>query len=402
MKRLLLAFIVLFLIGSLVGCVNKPVEFGAWEGYYVYYSNIRSRTDGQEKEEYFSSFVEDGVEYGVSNVTILTHKDDVLFLRTGYNLDYSSLSIEERSNIFHPMALFLYNVKEKKLIPIDSTGPYSEKSKQIYIVRLFSNFFVMNRDGYCYTMDYDGNVLEENAEQYKGTIIDDKIFSLNDGMLYYCTLENKEKVSLFKVDWDNSFVNRLGENLYYHHNEIFNLETKKRGFLPNDAHYCFNGRYFYTYNKDSSDAAKIYRAEDDCSFTLLFTFPSNIKVSESYTLADQRYINFHCIKINDSFLHRLNKTNEESGIYSYDLITGDFCKKERTLNEDKGDPKGFIAAGKKCGDYYYGYTTGFSLWASPHYFSRFDPIQKDYERMNVPELTRHGNEQCPYFVVREY
>ena len=158
------AAVALAMAVALVGCTPMsevvPEKYGEWEGYYVYRGNVRSKTTGEEDVYLVETLEKDGVIYSVTATNDYLYQEDDIWL---------CLEIAPQNEIAgktpYTSCLVRYDMENWQATPI--YYGYEFDADNVHLVK--EDVIVLSREGkqeVFYTVDYYGNIVEENAWRY--------------------------------------------------------------------------------------------------------------------------------------------------------------------------------------------------------------------------------------------
>ena len=190
-----------------------PEEYGAWENYYIYHGNVRSKTTGEGGEYLVTSVTADGTDYTVSSCADSAILGDDIYLCL--NLSASLDGGMETKN-----GLVKYNVERKthEVLMLDASYPMEDGVTHIYrpyaIERVYEDGKLLLQgqreeitvDEYgaeqttyqnaYFKIDGDGQLLEEIAYNTSGyTRVSDDYFTKTVGN------SQTEEVTLYYITW---------------------------------------------------------------------------------------------------------------------------------------------------------------------------------------------------------
>ena len=409
-KRLFLTVLLLLLLFTAFGCEKKK-KFGTWDGNYVYMRNFRVKTDGTDREDYLSSFSDGKKEYPITeeDVLDLAFHDDMIIMIVNYSPsdDTPNDDADQTTSSGPTSALLLYNIKNKTSDFAFSVGASGEYCGSPSFRWFYDDYFVLSRrtdDKTFYTtVDYQGNVLCANDDIYENQVIGDHVFRVIDEQLAFCTLSDREYVYLFPTEQQSAYVRHMTGNVYYFNNILFDPVEKKYCAISLDDHYAIDAldSYFLTMNCENwpnyYSEIKLYRVNDDCSYTHELTFPYALHLYYRYYDHDEKYISFKC---------GTKTQNDPSQIYTYNKETKALYKGEATLKGDIKDQWG-VTDGIRCGKYYYNTYCTRSSWGGFRSFAfvRYNTETRESVYMEVKELmfsTHSPLDNRMKFTVKEY
>lgn len=198
-----------------------PEEYGAWENYYIYHGNVRSKTTGEDGEPLFSHIVTDDKIYSVASCADSAAIGDVLYL---------CFTLSDGTNMEH--AIVSYNVKTKaeKTLMLNYSHQDDAGVTHVYhpyaIERVYEDGRILLQGQHeqitvdesgqekieystaFFTVDYDGKFLEEISFAWYGyTRVSEDYFTstiasthTQEASIYYATWGMEQPQLIATVD----------------------------------------------------------------------------------------------------------------------------------------------------------------------------------------------------------
>ncbi len=224
-KRILIAVVFIicaFMLSSCGNCYSTPPEtYGEWDGNYIYYGFLRSKTTGAGEEAVFTKIQEGETDYLVKTTSDLKYKGDYLYLVCSLYKDEPDVQTADAmadktvTDAKTNLRYLRYDLKNKTsdilLSHIETENVVYELKKVIQIYDAGENQVIIS--GY----------FKNDADEINAAVLIDLNGEENDNKILFTEKQTERTIKIL------------------HHTEnyvIVSTQITKTGYADNALHYC--------------------------------------------------------------------------------------------------------------------------------------------------------------------
>lgn len=255
-----------------------PEEYGAWDNYYIYHGNVRSRTTGEMGEYLVKDVVVDGQTCVVSGCADSQIVEDTIYLCLNLEIGKACLVAYDVENAAQELLMVEHSYQPEEGVtyiyqPYSIEKVYENDGILLYGQRqtLTVDEYGMEQTGYqsvYFTIDYDGTFKEEVLfAGYDYSRISDEYYTkleissaTNEATLYYITFGMEEGVEVCTFDNDEVYV----EYEFVEKNGVKGLLLKTYKLADGTAVETYQGERLSKvefYNLDTNKLTSLYQGD---------------------------------------------------------------------------------------------------------------------------------------------
>ena len=282
-----------------------PLKYGEWEGNYLYFANMRSKTTGEDPETLVENVQIEEKDYRVKSVEDVAYYEDLIILCFYVKEILATEDVEEQQEPSVKNCVVLYDVfhKTSKLVYV------AQESRLVadWIYQVESEEIILCNDLNWFKIDFDGNLLidyQANFRNYNTYTIYQNYYVVKRvrDKISYTTLDDGE----FKTIYEYQYTGRDSSVTY---NEI----QGRKGFLIQT----------FKFQKDYYESISAMGSKAKNSYALHFYDLETGVLSEFLSFSDDK----HCAVQGDYFV-----VGEEyyirwkTGNYEWDDVMAKNCE----------------------------------------------------------------------------